>query len=125
LEQTIASEGLDPDATGGAIPAAQAAAEAAAAEAVDAEASALPEDLDEFGRDRNVEKRREAVRRRVSQCSCLMRCTPLFPLDYGMCYVRLGETVFWLGFCSVHVSKALSHHLRTASGHKSGPEITA
>ena len=45
------------------MPAAQAAAEAAAAAADDSETSAMPEDLDEFGRDRNVEKRRERLKR--------------------------------------------------------------
>ena len=45
------------------MPAAQAAAEAAAAATEESEASALPEDLDEFGRDRNMEKRREGSQR--------------------------------------------------------------
>ncbi len=55
------------------MPAAQAAAEAAAAAAEALESSALPEDLDEFGRDRNMEKRRESSARcwaALLSCPC-------------------------------------------------------
>ena len=56
------------------MPAAQAAAEAAAAAAEASEASSLPEDLDEYGRDRNMEKRRESSTRcRAALLSCCVQ----------------------------------------------------
>ena len=50
--------------------------EAAAAAAEESEASALPEDLDEFGRDRNMEKRRESSQRcrAATLCQCGVVC---------------------------------------------------
>lgn len=52
--------------TGGAAPAAQSAAASAAQAADGYSGESMPEQLDEFGRDVNVEKRREAFER----CGC-------------------------------------------------------
>jgi len=55
---------------GGAMPAAQQAAEAAAAAAGAAAVQNMPEELDEFGRDMNVEKRRQVS----NELRCFRAC---------------------------------------------------
>jgi len=101
------------------VPAAQAAAEAAAAAAEASEASALPEDLDEFGRDRNMEKRRESSTRCQQRCCCSAdaerRCDVCVDIDVGsvgmLCYVGVGPMqLFHVFSCAVRVGLVQAAH---------------